>query len=141
VGAAATGGGGAETGGVADATERATGACDGALVAIGGGAEATAGGGAMATEVEADAEAAADEATSGTLGPRRTPASRGQITPMEKPTAAMIPIVFHDGRSCAALGTWTMSWSLALRTLYLPDLLILLVYEVLTTSSIKRVPP
>jgi uncharacterized protein (DUF3084 family) len=34
---------------------------------------------------------------SGTLGPRRTPARRGQATPMTKPTTAMTPTFVHDG--------------------------------------------
>jgi hypothetical protein len=48
------------------------------------------------------------EGESGTDGPRRTPATRGQATPTAKPTAAIAPTLIHDGRSAAAEGTSTV---------------------------------
>jgi hypothetical protein len=88
-------------------------ATEGATATGRGGAGGAGGAGAEDALEDEGAEPAGE--ASGRLGPRRTPASRGHAMPTTKPTAAMIPIVFHDGRSCAALGTCTTGGSSALR--------------------------
>src|ERR1019366_118899 len=57
----------------------------------------------------------AAEGPSGTLGPRRTPARRGQATPMTNPATAIAPTPIHEGRSAPEEGTCTVSGPSALR--------------------------
>src|ERR1700733_11729614 len=94
----------------------------GAIGAVEAATEADAGGDTVAArgalaEAGASARAATAEgaASAGTDGPSRTPASRGQATPITKPMAAMIPTLTHGGRSSADVGRSTTS-GIALRT-------------------------
>src|SRR5271163_1436872 len=61
--------------------------------------------GASGVGSEAPATDDADGTGSGSDGPIRTPARRGHATPTMNPTAAMIPIVLHEGPSASDEGT------------------------------------
>jgi len=57
-----------------------------------------------------------EAAVSGTPGPSRIPARRGQAIPTTNPTAAIAPTLLHEGRSSPVAGTWTDGRASAERT-------------------------